>query len=185
MSMTLSNEKKAWMLYQFQAATFCQVENWEALYEIERLIEGEGGVYEVVERYSELAHDFSHRSLDEEDLELFLRGLRFCDGRKQNFEAVLMNPEAKLELLMQLRKMNWTDQEIRRIALKVTHVIETNLDSIRSLFYTFAECAQSGDEITMEDLNDFMIETRFRTKVSNSIRPGDNSIISGLPVTRK
>jgi hypothetical protein len=154
----VSEERKAWVLYQFRSATFHQLENWNALYEIERLIDGEGGAFTVVERFSELEYSFSRRSLVAPDVDLFLSGLLTYDSPKRKFEAVL-SPEIKSELLTQLRKMNWTQQELNRITLKLAHAIERNPDWIRSEFYHLATTADSTDEITMQNVTDFIVAT--------------------------
>jgi hypothetical protein len=59
MNIPLSARKKAWIHHQVRTAIFFQVENWEALYEMERLIGGDCCDYDVVGRYFQLAPDFS------------------------------------------------------------------------------------------------------------------------------
>jgi hypothetical protein len=52
MSVAINDKRKNWLLHQARTATFYQLEAWAALYEIERLIGAEGGMYGVVETFS-------------------------------------------------------------------------------------------------------------------------------------
>jgi len=167
MSSIFSSTKKDWILYQSRAATFYQLENWSALYEIERLIRGEGGVYEVVGRFLQLESRFSGRSLDASDVELFFSELHFS-GRSGRKVELSLSKGIKGELLIQLRKMNWTHWEITRIARRIARAISLkDTDLIRAQFCELAMLADSPDEITLEDVENFIIGTA---------NPGDGAV---------
>jgi len=96
MSIVLSVKKNAWILYQCRSATFHQLENWNALHEIDRLIDGEGGVYQVVERFAELADFFGQRTLIAPDVDLFLRDLHTNQWPENDAWRQFGQPHAKL-----------------------------------------------------------------------------------------
>jgi hypothetical protein len=99
------------------------------------------------------------RSLDTSDVELFLSGLQTYDKPEKKF-GVSLSAETKAELLTQLRKMNWTHWELARIARRIARAIgEENADSVRSQFSELATVADSPNEITMQDVDDFIIGT--------------------------
>ena len=158
MIIELSNKKKAWILRQCQAAAFYQAENWSALFAIEHVTEesGERGEWDVVGRFCRLEERFAGRSLDASDLDLFLDGLSLYDNEKKRFEIALPE-ETQTDLLIQLRKMNWTHGEMIRISRLIARAIgENNPESIRTQFSELVHCG-SGYEVSMDDVECFIL----------------------------
>jgi hypothetical protein len=158
MIIALSNKKNAWILRQCQAAAFYQAENWSALYAIEYVVKeaGEDGEWDVVGRFCQLEQRFAGRSLDASDLDLFLDGLSLYENEKKRFEIALAE-ERKTDLLMQLRKMNWTHGEMVRISRLIARAIgENNPESIRTQFSELVNCG-SGYEVSMTDVECFIL----------------------------
>ena len=152
MRVILTEKRTARLLYQFRTAIFYQLENWESLYEIERLM-GSGAKYpgigltcpelDVVQRFTQLAPNFSGRILCATDVDLFFGG---------SYYVPKFSPETNAALLVQLRKMNWTDSKLARIAQKIAHMIQLDPVSIREEFLHLAGEVTSADEITVDHI---------------------------------
>jgi hypothetical protein len=87
---------------------------------MERLLAASGELYQgdVIERFFELESVFLGKDLYESDLRLFLKEiLSFNNEESPLAEAT------KLELLTQLRKANWANGELRRIAKAIADAV--------------------------------------------------------------
>jgi hypothetical protein len=160
MSILQSGRKRAWILHQSRVAAFYQAEYWSAIWEMERLIEGqtEECEFDVVDRFLQLEPQFSRKSLCSLDLNLFLGGLHFFGDGKRRFQGPVSEKNSA-ELLTQLRKMNWTRAELCQVARKIARAIgETNPESIRTQFCELASLPCSGYEVTMDDVECFILD---------------------------
>lgn len=96
MSVTITITRKNWLLHEARIATFFQLEAWSALFGIERLIGGEGGVYDVVGTFEQLEGIVLGRSFQAPDVELFLNRLRMLSDQEFDFQP---SKKTKDELL--------------------------------------------------------------------------------------
>lgn len=147
--------KREWLLYQCQSGAFYEAECWSAFWEMERLLEASGGLYQgdVIERFFELESVFLGKDLYESDLRLFLKEILSF-----NNEELALAEATKLELLTQLRKANWANGELRRIAKAIADAIgDTTPESIYSQFSELVYLPAEGYLVTMADVDCFIL----------------------------
>lgn len=100
---------------------------------------------------------FSHRDLHVPDLTLFLSGLRELDPSAIGIEQSLTRT-TRAEILNQLRKANWTYEQVGRLSEIVARRIKLRPEVVLEQFAELAIQAIDGP-LTMDQVDEFLLAT--------------------------
>ena len=158
MSITLVSQKKGWILHQSRTAVFYQTECWAALFEIERLIKRNAGScpWDVFHPFFVLHPLYSGRYLDEPDVALFLDGMCDLECMERRFQQFLKK-DVRAEILAQLRKANWTYDQLQRIAKAIGFAIKRSQELVLQDLNELATVADDGCQVKLKDFEDLIL----------------------------
>jgi hypothetical protein len=146
-----------WILKQFRAAVFYVTECRSALWEIERLIQSEGGdPWDVVDTFFEMRSMYPGRNLFAGDLTLFFDGLHELQRMERRFQSSLQK-SVRAKLLEQLRKANWTYDKTARISEIIAQRFKLSPQVVEKRIHVLAPSAPDGRQLTTEDVVDIFL----------------------------
>jgi hypothetical protein len=150
---SISQKKKSWLLYQSRIVAFYQTECWSAFLEIERLIRRDASIcpWDVIELFFEIQPLYSGRDLNASDLALFLDGLHEVQGMDQ-ISLQSLRKNTKAEVLDQLRKANWTYDQVLRIAEIIARAIKRKPGLVLDQINGLSNIADGGCQLMMKDV---------------------------------
>lgn len=150
--------KNHWLLHQCRTAVFYLAECWAALGNMERLIDRDTQVWpDAMGTFFQLQSLFSQRDLHAPDLAFFLAGLRELDRSAIGIEQSLKK-KTRVEILNQLRKANWTYDQVLRLSKIVSRSIKLDPEIVLEQFGELGIQATDGP-LTMDQVDEFLLAT--------------------------
>lgn len=154
MSMSQNSPRDRWLLHKCRTAVFFLTECWEALWAIERILECKGDSPDAIGTFFDLHPLFSRRDLSAPDLALFLNVLRECSTVVVEQS---LSKSTTAELLKQLRKANWTYDQVLRLSNAVARRIKLDPEIVLQQFNELA--IPVDGPVTMNDVDEFLLAT--------------------------
>ena len=156
-----------WILHQCRTAVFFLAECWAALGAMERLLERDNDSPDAMGTFFQLHSLFSGRDLYALDLSLFLNGVRELSCSTTVGEQLLKKC-TRIEILEQLRKANWTYDQVVRLSNVVARRIKLHPEVVLQQFSELAFQAIDGP-LTMEHVDNFLLTTSQWFKCSKGL----------------